>query len=86
MAQLRDAKTSALVFEGTPYAVAKMASQDPEAYIFDDVGPLFDPAAEIQRYEELEDALKVLKKAPKKNADQIESVEVTLGSLDPDSE
>jgi hypothetical protein len=81
MAQLRDAQTSALIFEGTPYAVVMMAdARGRENVLFDDVGVGFDPDEVLLVYEENADALKTLKRAPKKNADDIQILESTLAA------
>lgn len=46
MAQLRDARTSALMAEDTPAVIALLAdSFDPADVLFDDVGQAFDPVA-----------------------------------------
>lgn len=52
MAQLRDAQTSALLYEGTPAQVAAAAQNAPNDVIFDDVGEAFDPALVLQQHEE----------------------------------
>ena len=51
MAQLRDARTSALLAEGTPVEVA-LASKDMDSntILFDDVGEGFDPDAVIEQH------------------------------------
>src|SRR5689334_13994550 len=46
MAQLRDVKTSEILFEGTPYEVVLMADKlGRDEVLFDDVGLGFDPDA-----------------------------------------
>lgn len=87
MAQLRDASTSALIFEGTPYEVVTRADElGRENVLFDDVGLGFNPDAVLQAYAENADALKTFKKAPKKYADEIEGLQATLDSAVTQSE
>ena len=85
MAQLRDAKTSELLFEGTPYQAVKEADKrGRDTVLFDDVGLAFDPDAVLAFYDENADSLKTLKRAPKKNAEIIEGLEATLAAQAPD--
>lgn len=49
MAQLRDARSSALIFEGTPLEVALLAEElGRDEVLFDDVGLAFDPDAVLE--------------------------------------
>lgn len=52
MAQLRDAKTSECLFEGTSLEVAAIAEEFGDDVIFDDVGEKFDPKAVLKASEE----------------------------------
>lgn len=92
MAQLRDAKTSELLAEGSPLEVALAAKQlgksevvgideEPKAptdVIFDDVGLGFDPAAVIANHEENLEGLAAASKDPKLDKDVRASVKQSL--------
>lgn len=85
--QLRDIQTSSLVFEGTPYAVAKLYVGNEDKYILDGSFEGFDPADEIAQYEGLLALQEDLKGSRVKDvAAQREAVRHTLSSLDPSAE
>jgi len=64
MAQLRDARTSELIAEGTPQEVVLLADRlGHDEILFDDVGLNFDPDAVRQAYQENLDGLVAAAKA-----------------------
>lgn len=75
MAQLRDAKTSELILEGTPLELALAANElGRDEVLFDDVGDHFDPdavvAAARERADGLATAAKVAKGDERKRLDE----------------
>jgi hypothetical protein len=61
MAQLRDAQTSELILEGTPYEVAAAAAElGLGEVLFDGVGAGFEPSAPVESHEQELEALEGL--------------------------
>lgn len=84
MAQLRDSKTSQVIFEGTPFEVAQMAEQiGAKEVLFDDVGSGFDHKAVLSADAQNQDQLKsITDKESKKWADnQIQKKKKLLQDL-----
>lgn len=100
MAQLRDAKTSELIAEGTPLEVALAAGQlgkgavvgvgealaDDVEVIFDDVGLGFDPAAVIAAHQENVDGLAAVSQDAKADAGLREAVTENLAAAEAEAD
>lgn len=85
MALLRDARTSALVAEGTPLQVALAARELGRAdVLFDDVGEGFDPDAVIAAHEDNVDGLAAAAKAERGEAKKCLDAAVKAARADAD--
>lgn len=64
MAQLRDKKTSEVIFEGTPVEVASMAQKVGfDEILFDGVSQEFDPSSVLKSFTEETESLKSIAKS-----------------------